>query len=533
MSAGLEERSNLETASAKAMARGWGAYVKKEDAHLQAVVKELLRDETWKCEDGTVLNSAKQLFLAVKKSMKMCAALDARQPLYSLHSVFRRHLANFAGSLVRHLPGSHSVALADSTNRPNFDAKIERACAIIGTADYCANTVQQLEENISKLVDDSFSPDIDMSKEREKFAAAAAKGVHSLVALLDEDLHLSLRPFKTTDWTSWPSVGDTSAYVADITAKLTETIPEIRKKLSKHHFRFLLDKFGAAFIQTYSSHVYKTDKMSHFGAQQILLDTTALRTLLISLPNIGASAQSSQRAPAPTTYVKHISREIAKLEAVLKVILAPAETCIDTYLALVPGGSAEAFRHILEMRGVRRGDAAPLVLELTRRLGRSAAPAGADTAIGESLRANLRARERGTVRATPPTPGSRAAACSYVYSYACSFSDACIWIYDTFGYRCRGGCLCCPRASVSAATVSGIAGVGDAATQASEVAVDSMKHFFGRIGSIGTTWKDVGIADKFGQVTSQIGSTTDMLKKEAVSRFGGANGSTKSRGSSS
>lgn len=496
-----------------------GAFVQKEDAHLAAVVKELLRDETWKCEDGTVLNSAKQLFLAVKKSMKMCAALDARQPLYSLHAVFRKHLSNFSATLVRKLPGSKAVALADSNNRPDFDAKIERACAIVGTADYCANTVQQLEENISKLVDSSFSPDIDMSREREKFAAAAAQGVHSLVALLDEDLHLSLRKFQETDWTTWPSVGDTSPYVNNITSKLTLTIPGIRKNLSKHHFRFLLDKFGAAFIQTYSSHVYKTDKMSHFGAQQILLDTTTLRSLLIGLSTMGASAPPTQRAPAPTTYVKHITREIAKIEAVLKVILAPAETCIDTYLALVPGGSADAFRHILEMRGVRRGDAAPLVLELTRRLGRGPpTPGGPETAIGEALNRNLQAREKGTIRAplapklaVPGSSPTRPTGPQPLQSPMTEIPAAAV------------SAAAASAASVSAAAVSGIAGVGEGAMQASEVAVDSMKTFFRGFGNIGTTWKDAGIAEKFGQVSSHIGSSTDKLTKEALSRFGGNN----------
>lgn len=48
-----------------------------------------------------------------------------------------------------------------------------------------------------------------MTKEREKVAAASDQGVQSLVTILDKDIHLSLRKFQQTDWTTWPSVGNT------------------------------------------------------------------------------------------------------------------------------------------------------------------------------------------------------------------------------------------------------------------------------------------------------------------------------------
>ena len=520
----LERRFGGRVKFGKAISESYGpwmgAYVEKEDGHLAEVVRELVKEEKWKCEDGNVLNSAKQWFLAVKKSMKMCAALDSRQPLYLLHTVFKKHLGTYASHLVRKLPGSSGNALADSSKPKEYEDKIERACAIISTADYCANTVRQLEENIAKIIDNSFSSDIDMNKECETFATVAAKGVHSLVALLDEDLHLCLKPFKDTDWTAWPSVGDTSPYVSGISQSVHRTLPRIRSRLSKHHFRFLLDKFGSAFVVTFASHVYKTDNMSHFGAQQMLLDTSALRTLLVSLPEAGSTHGLPSRTPAPTMYVKNVTRELAKIEAVLKVILAPIDTCIDTYLALVPGGNADAFRHILDMRGVRRAEAAPLVVELTRRLSRAgpstrASNSGSAGDLVTVLSGSLRVRgSRESLRnvsfepeESPPKPAPKPILKPVQKPLPPPKPKP------------------APQGStdtmMEAVTASGAAAAA-VAGQASEVAVDSMKTFFGRFGNLGTSLKETGIADRLGQVTSSIGNSTSLLTKEAMTRFGSA-----------
>ncbi len=519
----LERRFGGRVKFGKAISESYGpwmgAYVEKEDGHLAEVVRKLVKEETWRCEDGNVLNSAKQWFLAVKKSMKMCAALDSRQPLYLLHTVFKKHLGTYASHLVRRLPGNGGNALADSSKPKEYENKIERACAIISTSDYCANTVRQLEENIAKIVDKSFASDIDMNKECETFATVAAKGVHSLVALLDEDLHLCLKPFRDTDWTAWPNVGDTSPYVSAISLSVHRSLSRIRARLSKHHFRFLLDKFGSAFVATFASHVYKTDNMSHFGAQQLLLDTSALRTLLVSLPEAGSSHGVPSRTPAPTMYVKNVSRELAKIEAVLKVILAPIDTCIDTYLALVPGGNADAFRHILDMRGVRRGEAAPLVLELTKRLAR-AGPSIRSTSSGSVgdlvtvLSGSLRVREsRESIRnvsfepeESPPKPKQKSALNPPKAQPVPKPLPAPQGSTDTM---------------MEAVTASGAAAAA-AAGQASEVAVDSMKNFFGRFGNLGTSFKETGIADRLGQVTSSIGNSTSMLTKEAMTRLSAA-----------
>lgn len=443
-----------------------GAYVNQEDEHLRVVLLELLRDEKWVCEDGAVLGSATELFLVIKKSMRTCASLDIRQPLFSLHRVFRKHLGSYASSLVKHLPGVRGNALADSSTPEIYATKVQRVCDIINTAEYCSSTIAQLEESLQNTVQEVFAGDIELNAVKESFGAVAARGVQSIVTLLIEDLEIHLRELSTQDWAAWPEVGDTSKYVESISTKLTASAKSLFGQLSKHHFRFLLEKFAAAFIPRYRFHVYKCQELNNFGAQQILLDASAIKALLLGLP-------ASIHAPVPGTYVKFVNRETSKIEAMLKVILAPVDMSVDTYVALVPQGTAEHFQKILEMRGLRRAEAAPLVLDYSRR-------------IGPSQRLRPQTRERAVFEMPQPVPQS------------------------TEGRSVEGSSAqSIPTRSLAKPSGQNQNEQGQSAT------VDSMKSLFGRLG---TSFMDSGISDRLGQVSSQFESTTDRLKREAAAR---------------
>lgn len=437
-----------------------GAYVQQEDEHLAVVLAELVREETWDCGEGTVLRSATELFLLIKKSMRTCASLDIRQPLFSLHRVFRKHLSSYAVILVKHLPGVHGNALADSSEGKEYERKLFAACAIVNTAEYCCTTLEQLEEILRKTVQEAYASDIDLGAEKEKFGTVSAKGIQSLVSLLNEDFESELRQISQGDWSSWAEVGDTSKYVVNIGTKLTRSAKVLSELLSKGHFRFTLEKFAAAFINRYTDHVYKCEQMNNFGAQQILLDVSAVKSLLLGIP-------ASVHASVPGTFVKHVNREMGKIEAMLKVILAPVGASVDTYVALVPNGTAEDFQKVLEIRGLRRADAAPLVLDYSRRIG----PA-------QRLKPSQRGGLQNTACSSSATPDERE--------------------------RDTAGSLALSKS-----------GVQSEQPQTQSAAVDSMKSLFGRLGS---SLMESGITDRIDQVSSQFESTTDRLKKEAAAR---------------
>lgn len=385
------------------------SYVEQEDEHLRIAIVDLLRSETWACADGSVLKSSTDMFLAIKKSMRMCAALDSRQSLFSLYKVFRKHIGSYATELVRRVPAPVPVevvaggvlstsadadaaaakASAESMNKPEFQSRIDTACALIATADYCATTVEQLEESLREIVEEAYAEEVSFEKERERFSTLVAKAVRSLVAVVVADLRGSLGAVGRLDWANWNAVGDSSAFVEEVSSKLALVMPTLSSKLTKPHMRFFLERLAIEFVPVYSECLYSCGCMNHTGAQQLLLDSTALKGHLLNVPSLANAA-------SPATFLKFVNREMAKIESMLKVVLAPADMTVGAYVALVPEGSAADLRRVLETKGLSRAESAPLLLEYTRLVGPqhgldSSSPLSTGAARPPPLDANLSA----------------------------------------------------------------------------------------------------------------------------------------------
>ncbi|KAI4302259.1 hypothetical protein MLD38_038033 [Melastoma candidum] len=95
---------------------------------------------------------------------------------------------------------------------------------------------------------------------------------------------------------------------------------------------------------------FKCKQVSETGAQQMLLDTQAIKTILLEIPSLG------RQTAGAASYSKVVSREMSKAEALLKVILSPVESVADTYRALLPEGTPMEFQRVLELKGLKKAD---------------------------------------------------------------------------------------------------------------------------------------------------------------------------------
>jgi vacuolar protein sorting-associated protein 53 len=496
-----------------------GSYVAQEDEHLRIAVVDLLTAETWACADGSVLRSSTDLFLAIKKSMRMCVALDSRQPLFSLYKVFRKHLNAYAVELVRRIPapvradispsgsqhlpdtgngsinvggnngsnsgngvkngnrtdGSSTTASIDS---PEVTTRVDLACAVITTAEYCASTVEMLEESLRETVEEVFAPEVSLAKERERFETASAKGLRSLVAVVSADLEGTLSAISREKWGSWSAIGDSSPYVGEVDGKLRAIMPVLGNKLAKPHMRFFLERFAASLIPRYIDFLYGCTVINHTGAQQLLLDAAALKGILLGMPALA-------HAPAPPTFSKYTNRELGKAEAMLKVVLSPGEMSVDAYTTLVPDGSAADLQRILEIKQMSRASSAGLLLEYTRLVGPQR---GLQTSMSGSRDGTGELRSQGPFSSLSRSgPG-------------------------------RGEVGNQPETQQQVQTQAAQAQVAGAA--AAEAATESVRALWGRIGSSWGSLKDVGIADRIGETAGRIneslGETAEVMKR----RFG-------------
>ena len=167
----------------------------------------------------------------------------------------------------------------------------------------------------------------------------------------------ALFSFPQVNWATLDSVGDQSAYTTSITSHLAGTVPVVRDLLasSRKYFTNYCLKFVNGFIPRYVNQIYKCKPVSTVGAEQLLLDTHSLKTVLLQLPSLGSAVT---RKPTPS-FTKSVSHGMVKAEMVLKLVMAPSESqhaFVESYINLLADTDISDFQKVLEMKGFRRAE---------------------------------------------------------------------------------------------------------------------------------------------------------------------------------
>ncbi|KAG2602720.1 hypothetical protein PVAP13_5KG704800 [Panicum virgatum] len=332
-------------------------YIELEEKSLVDQLEKLVQEERWETEEGSqtnILSSSMQVFLVIRKSLKRCSALTKNQTLFNLFQVFQRILKAYAAKLYARLPkgGTGIVAAATGTDGQirTSDRDERMICYIVNTAEYCHQTSGELAENVAKMINPHFADKVDMSEVQDEFSAVITRALMTLVHGLETKFDAEMVAMTRVPWATLESVGDQSEYVNGISSILSSSIPMLGSLLSPTYFQYFLDKLAASLGPRFYLNIYKCKHISETGAQQMLLDTQAVKTILLDIPALGK--QSSGAA----SYSKFVSREMSKAEALLKVILSPVDSVANTYRALLPEGTPLEFQRILDLKGLKKAD---------------------------------------------------------------------------------------------------------------------------------------------------------------------------------
>ncbi|KAG4948929.1 hypothetical protein JHK84_042384 [Glycine max] len=283
-------------------------YVELEEKTLMESLEKLVQEETWDIEDGSQSN-------VLSSSMQ----------------VFERVLKAYATKLFARLPKGGTGIVAAATG---MDGQIKTSdrderviCYIVNSAEYCHKTAGELAESVSKIIDPQYSDRVDMSEVQDEFSAVITKSLVTLVHGLETKFDMEMAAMTRVPWGSLESVGDQSEYVNAINLILTTSIPALGSLLSPVYFQFFLDKLASSLGPRFYSNIFKCKQISETGAQQMLLDTQAVKTILLEVPSLGR-----------------------------QVILSPVDSVADTYRALLPEGTPMEFQRILELKGLKKAD---------------------------------------------------------------------------------------------------------------------------------------------------------------------------------
>lgn len=137
---------------------------------------------------GTVLPSCADLFVFYKKCLLQCGQITySGQAIVQLAGVFRKYLKIYANKvLIANFPKSSSaaVSLAAATTgliqtflkegeAPSqsrlMEEEVRRICGILTTAEYCCETIQQLEDKLKEKAGIEYATEIDFASEQTVF----------------------------------------------------------------------------------------------------------------------------------------------------------------------------------------------------------------------------------------------------------------------------------------------------------------------------------------------------------------------------
>ncbi|KAJ8950783.1 hypothetical protein NQ318_011277 [Aromia moschata] len=371
-------------------------YIESVDRNLADLIERFVLDQKQsKPTEATetqaaILPSCPDLFVFYKKSMIQCNQLDRGQTMLSLTKTFQKYLHEYSEKLLQNnLPKIESQTLGSSVQNftkdlqkistsgliQNFSSLLKegevtrftkdeqtRICCILTTAEYCLETTQQLGEKLKEKIDPVLADQIDLSKEQDNFH----KVISNCIQILVQDLENACEPALTTmskiQWQNVDTVGDQSPYITAITTHLKTTVPIVRENLSqsRKYFTQFCIKFANSFIPKFIQNIYKCKPINTEGAEQLLLDTHMLKTVLLNLPSI--SSQINRQAPA--AYAKVVTKGMTKAEMILKVVMTPVDppkNFVEQYKKLLPECQLTEFYKILEVKGVKRQEQTVLV----------------------------------------------------------------------------------------------------------------------------------------------------------------------------
>uniref|UniRef100_A0A3B4TAE3 Vacuolar protein sorting-associated protein 53 homolog n=1 Tax=Seriola dumerili TaxID=41447 RepID=A0A3B4TAE3_SERDU len=391
-------------------------YIESQDKNLGELIDRFVADfraqgppKAGTEEGGAVLPSCADLFVYYKRCMVQCSQLSTGEPMIALTTIFQKFLREYAwkilsGNLPKSSSNSGGLTISsllkekEGSEAAKFTVdELCLICSILSTAEYCLATTQQLEEKLKEKVDKVLVERINLTGEMDTFSTVISNSIQLLVQDLDAACDPALTAMSKMPWQSVEHVGDQSPYVTSIIMHIKQNVPIIRDNLAstRKYFTQFCIKFTNSFIPKFINHLFRCKPISMVGAEQLLLDTHSLKTVLLDLPSIGS--QVLRKAPA--SYTKIVVKGMTRAEMILKVVMAPHEppvVFVDNYIKLLADGNPETFQKILDMKGLKRSEQSSMLELFRQRL--PTPPSGADGGPSLSFSAPTPEQESSRIR---------------------------------------------------------------------------------------------------------------------------------------
>lgn len=316
----------------------------------------------------TVLPSSTELFYFYRQRLEQCLRFSNREPFRDLCNVFARYLRAYADEVLR----ASLLARPESTGRRSTSTdtrtstqELVKWCLILNTADYCANTCQQLEQRLKDKIHEDYKDDITLEPNRELFAAIVSAAIQMLTREVelaaDSALQRMARPNAGSAVAPWAQADEAqgkSAYIDDVHSALESIAVIVRQDIeAKRYVRTWSDRVVVVLTLRFIHGIVRLRPINKAKAEQLLVDLYEIKSMLLELPQYTPSESSSTLG---SSYVRHVERSVGRAESLLRATMielassdaAGREAFVREYVEKVGDRSLSNFQKILELKGL-------------------------------------------------------------------------------------------------------------------------------------------------------------------------------------
>lgn len=318
--------------------------------------------ETIATASRQIYDSGGRLFETIRQSMKRCLTLTNGKPFYLLSIEYCGCIEVYLNELKRRCPiinyppSAKVLNVVGGIKVPPYRMPLEdeiSICRVINTAEYCCEVVPKLESQIKSKIKIIYEKDVNFTPQTELFTDVIASSIAMLVKGVLSLTDGVIKVMKKVSWGSISSVGDESSYISILKTTLGDCIPRLRNALSATWFKNFCTKYATEFLDQYLNAIMTQKKITSIGAEQLLLDTNAIKTIILSLHQVGISSKDIEKRneyPIPSTYTTFIGNKFQHISVVLKLIRTSDDQFEEMFAIMWPEGTMNDMQTIYELK---------------------------------------------------------------------------------------------------------------------------------------------------------------------------------------
>ncbi|CAE6492671.1 unnamed protein product [Rhizoctonia solani] len=302
----------------------------------------------------SLLPSSTELFFAIGTGMDECLKLGGEGVLMPMCKMYMKWLKIYAEDVL--IAGTKRTTQDRRSIDTRFNpSEIQKLCLVLNTADYCQTTAGQLEEKIKDKIaeeGEESEGEFSMQDEQELFVSVISTCITLLLRELDTATDTPFQTLLKSNWGSIETVTGTSAWVEELATATASVSEVIHDKIEpKKYVRSFCDRASNALVTRFTNALVKSRPIKGLGGEQLLLDLQSFKSSLLKIPGSGASAESM--------YARNVTKNISRLETLLKVIITPVDppdAFVLNYILLIGDSSFSNFQKVLDLKGTPKAE---------------------------------------------------------------------------------------------------------------------------------------------------------------------------------